>query len=185
MKTVYLIHGWGDNQNSNWFPWIKKELEKKNFKVIIPNMPNTDKPKIEEWVSHLKKVIKGTNENTYFIGHSLGCQAILRYLELTNKKVGGAIFVAGWFNLKNLEDEELLVAKPWIETPINFDKIKKNLKLTVFLSENDPFNCLKENKTMFETKLGAKVKIIEKAGHFVIGDGANELLIVLNELLNM
>ena len=64
----------------------------------------------------------------------MGCQAILRYLEkLENKKIGGAIFVAGWFNLSEFtfkeepadEEEERNIAKPWLETPMNFKKIKE------------------------------------------------------------
>ena len=33
------------------------------------------------------------DENTYFVGHSIGCQAIMRYLESVDvKKIGGVLF---------------------------------------------------------------------------------------------
>ena len=65
-------------------------------------MPNTNSPKIEKWVGFLEKNIKSADTDTYFIGHSIGCQTILRYLERLpeSTKVGGVVFVAGWFNLK-------------------------------------------------------------------------------------
>jgi len=38
MKRVFVIHGWGGNPYKEWFPWIKKELEKNGFKVEIPEV---------------------------------------------------------------------------------------------------------------------------------------------------
>ena len=37
-------------------------------------MPNTANPKIEEWVDYLNSKVDLLNEETYFIGHSIGCQ---------------------------------------------------------------------------------------------------------------
>ena len=126
MKRVFLIHGWSGNPKEPWFVWIKKELEKRNFKVTIPKMPNPDYPKIDVWVNFLKRVIKNPDKNTYLIGHSIGCQTILRYLEKLNKKIGGCVFVAGFFNLDNLETKkEQKIARPWLKKNINFYKIKK------------------------------------------------------------
>mgnify|MGYP001607242926 CR=1 FL=1 len=189
MKNIYIIHRWDGNPNSDWYPWIKKELENKNFKIIILEMPNTSKPIINAWVNKLKETIKNVDENTYFIGHSIGCQTIMRYLEQLpeNTKIGGAIFVAGWFNLANLEGEEVeAIAKSWIETPIKFNKIKNKIKdLIVILSNNEPYNFVKENSKIFNEKLNAKIIIENKKGHFTEEDGVKELPIVLNKLLEM
>ena len=74
---------------------FKKEFEKKGFKVEVPVMPNTSKPEINAWVSHLKKIVGELNEDTYFIGHSIGCQTIMRFLERENYtgKIGKVIFL--------------------------------------------------------------------------------------------
>ena len=81
----------------------------------------------------------------------------------------------------NLEKEELPIAKPWLETKIDFNKIKKVLaNLTVILSDNDPYDCLEENKKIFREKLNAKV-IIEHKGHFTSDDGVTELPVILEE----
>ncbi len=51
MKKIYLIHGWGGSDSSEgWFGWLKEKAKEKEFEVISFNMPNTDKPVIEEWV---------------------------------------------------------------------------------------------------------------------------------------
>ncbi|MBU1255325.1 alpha/beta hydrolase, partial [Patescibacteria group bacterium] len=120
-------------------------------------------------------------------GHSIGCQAILRYLEsLDNKKIGGIIFVAGFFKLTNLEtEEEKEIAKPWLETPIDFDKVKKvTNKITAIFSDNDSFVPLEVNKKIFEEKLEAKIIIEQNKGHFNEDSGIFEIPVVLKILLD-
>lgn len=122
-KRAFIIHGWDGYPEEGWFPWLKKELEKKGFVVSVPAMPEPGEPNIEAWVSHLAHIVGNVDENTFFVGHSIGCQAILRYLETLpeNIKVGGAVFVAGFFTLTNVDSsEEKEIAKPWLETPIDF-----------------------------------------------------------------
>jgi len=187
-KRLFIIHGWNFDPKMHWYPWIKKEFEKKGFKVEVPVMPNTSKPEINAWVSHLKKIVGELNEDTYFIGHSIGCQTIMRFLEKENYngKIGKVIFVAGWFKLGNLEDEEVKeIANPWINTPINFNKVKEKISnLTVFLSSNEPYNYIEKNKMTFEEKLKAKVIILDNKGHFTEEDGVNKLPEVLKEINN-
>ncbi len=174
MKKVYLIHGWGGSDSSEgWFGWLKKELKERKIELTVFNMPNTDYPKIEEWTTFLKEKIKETeiDSETYFIGHSIGCQTILRYLEkLPEKmKIAGCIFIAGWFNLIEecyTNDEERQIAKPWIEKKIDIEKAKihTNNFLAIF-SDNDNCVPLSDSK-IFKEKLGAKVVIKHNEGHF-------------------
>jgi len=123
------------------------------------------------------------DKETIFIGHSMGCQALLRYVEKLplGSKVRCLIFVAGWFNLANLENEEVKrIAKPWIRTPINFNNIKQKARtITVFLSDNEPYGYSKENEQIFKEKLGAAVVIEENKGHFTYEDGVTEVPEVL------
>lgn len=172
MKKIYLVHGWGGNPDSEaWFPWLKAELKGRNIKLDVLEMPNPEQPKIEEWVAVLEKKAKGLDEETYFIGHSIGCQAILRFLEkLPDKiRIRGCVFVAGWFNLKESayeEEEEKEIAKPWINSPIDLKKVKKHAKsfLAIF-SEDDECVPLSDSKT-FKEKLNAEIIIKKNEGHF-------------------
>src|SRR3989338_5705049 len=120
MKRVFIVHGWGGSSHSGWQPWLKTALEKLGYQVFCPDMPDTDTPIIDKWVNHLAETVGVPDSETFFIGHSIGCQTILRYLETIDTPVGGAVFVAGWFNLENMEsDEEKETAGPWIETLMN------------------------------------------------------------------
>ena len=186
-KRAFIIHGWGGHPNEGWLLWLQKELTDKGFQVISPAMPETENPKIQEWVSFLAAQVGEVDSDTYFIGHSIGCQTIMRFLQGVpeDKKVGGAIFVAGWFYLDNMEDEEeKQIAKPWIETPINFDAIKKVLsRLVVVLSDNEHYGYVLENKIKFEESLGAQVIIEHSKGHFTEEDSVFQIPVVLEKIL--
>lgn len=163
MKKIIMVHGWGGN--SSYFDDLKKELEEK-AEVIALDMPDTDNPRIESWVNYLDKKVR-INEETYFIGHSIGCQAIMRYLENLpkNAMVNGVFFIAGWVNLKGLDSYEKLIAKPWLETPVDFNKVKEHCKkIMAIFSDDDPYVSL-DNVNLFKDKLGAKTKLLNNKEH--------------------
>ena len=95
MKHAYIIHGWGGNPNEPMLVWLKKELGKNGFNVTAPKMPNPEEPEIGPWVNKISEIVS-PDEEIYFIGHSIGCQTILRYLERLDKnvKVKGVILIA-------------------------------------------------------------------------------------------
>lgn len=183
MKKIILVHGWGATSKSDFFPWLKAQLKENGCEVIAPDMPDTESPDITKWVSKLTEVTGIPDTNTYFIGHSIGCQTILRYLERVDAQVGGAIFVAGWFNLDNLEDEEAVeIAKPWVETPIDTLKLKNVLpNSTLIISDNDPYGCFDENRERFSQFVTREV-VVPNAGHFNPEDGYAEIPLVIEEL---
>lgn len=183
MKKVIIVHRWAGGSKDDWRPWLKDELEKLGCRVFVPQMPDTDEPVIEKWVNKLVEVVGQPDADTYFVGHSIGCQTILRYLEKMNTPVGGAVFVAGWFNLENLEDEDAKeIARPWIETPIDLAKVKSVLPVaTLIISENDPYGCLEENRQKF-SEIVTKEIVIPSAGHFTTEDGYEKFPVVLDEL---
>lgn len=185
MKRVFIIHRWSGGPDDDWRPWLKVELEKLGFKVFVPEMPDTDTPVIEKWVKYLSDLVGIADEDTYFVGHSIGCQTILRYLENVNRPVGSAVFVAGWFDLKNLEDSDAKeIAEPWIKRPIDLGKVRKVLpKSTLIISDNDPYGCFEENKKKF-AELDSKIIVLHNAGHITREDGYSELPEVLEEFKN-
>lgn len=168
MKRIFLIHGWGGSPDGGWFSWLKKSLTEKGYTVVAPLMPDPETPKIEEWVAHLSEVVGEPDKDTYFVGHSVGCQTIIRYLEtIAPQKVGGAFFVAGWFNLKQLEGpEEEMVARSWIKTPIDFAKVKMTTKnFFALFSDNDPWVPTTEAE-LFRKNLGAEISVLQDKKHF-------------------
>ena len=163
MKRVFIIHCWDGRPNYCWYPWVKKELEKNGFQVVVPAMPETETPKMDKWVPELRKLVGSPDKNTYLVGHSVGCITILRYLESLEKieKIGGAILVAGFTD--DLGYKEI---KNFFETPIDFEKIKSHCENFIAIhSDNDPYVPLKHGD-IFKEKLNAKLIVKHKMGHF-------------------
>ena len=168
MKRVIIVHRWDGNPEADWYQWLKEELERMNVKVEILAMPHPERPEIRSWTDAIKKQVKNPDKETYFIGHSVGCQAILRYLQTLpeNTRIGGCLLVAGWLKLNELEtEEEREIAGPWFKDDINFNKIKKMGQITALFSDDDPFVPL-NNKDMFENELDADVIVEKKMGHY-------------------
>src|SRR3989338_5376504 len=82
MKRAFLIHGWYGNPNNHWFPWLALELKARSFDVSAPQMPHAPKPGVKEWLEFLKEYVGKPDKDTYFVGNSLGCIALVRYIEL-------------------------------------------------------------------------------------------------------
>jgi len=190
MKRVFIIHGWDGSPSEPMLRGLRRQLEENGFVVSVPEMPIPDTPEIGVWVEKLNKIVTKPDKNTYFIGHSIGCQAILRYIEKLplGAKIGGMVFIAPWMSLKpeSFENDEAReIAKPWIETPMNFVRIKMRFKKIVCIfSDNDPFVPLSD-KEIFEKKLGAEIITEHKKSHFRGEDNIKELPIALKKFMEI
>jgi len=178
---VVLVHGWDGNPYDSWKPWLKNELERRSIQWIAPQFSGGESPELSKWIRTIKKEINEVNSKTYFIGHSLGCIAILRYLEQLpkNKKVGGCVFVAGFCS--NLEPELDNFTSPFINIP---NILKHTSRFVVIGSHDDdavPFSKILELQKTFN----ARLVIDEGKGHFSEGDGIKELPSVLHALLEI
>ena len=187
-KRVFIIHSWSGSPDEPLYRWLKSELEKKGFEVVVPEMPEPEEPEIEAWVSKLKEIVGEQTKDTILVGHSIGCQTILRYLEKLHPGalVGGVVFIAPWLTLSNLEsDEERRVAGPWLNTSIKeTDVVKHTPKITAIFSDNDPF-VPSENIELFKKKFNAEVIIEREKGHFTTNDGVEKLESALNAILEI
>ncbi len=181
-KRVFLIHGWEGYPEEGWRPWLKNELEKRDFTVSAPAMPDTKHPQMEAWLEHLKKIVGTPNKDCYFVGHSLGCITILRYLETlkADQKVGGVVLVAGFTS--NLGYKEL---ESFFTKPIDWEKIKSHgQKFIAIHSDDDPYVSLHYGN-FFKEKLGAKLIVEHKMKHFSGDDGITTLPSALKAILEL
>ena len=190
MKRVFIVHGWEGNPEEGWFPWLKKELESRGFFVSVPQLPNTDEPRINNWVPALKEAVGIADEQTYFVGHSMGCQTISRYLESLSEdvKVGGAVFVAGFFKrLTNIENDEITrsVVDEWLNATLDLEKVKNHLKKSVAIFSDDDLYVPLDNQEDFINKLGSKIIIEQAKGHFSGSKGIVKLPSVLESILEI
>lgn len=189
MKRIFIIHGWGGYPTEGWFPWLKAELEQKGFQVFVPELPDTDHPKIENWIPALTSAVGTPDSETFFVGHSMGCQVIARYLETLPEttQAGGAVFFAGFFKrLTGFDDtNELIIWNTWCSAPLDFAKVKAHLpKSIAIFSDNDPF-VPADNQADFKNKLGSKIIVEHSMGHFSASDGIKQLPRALSAVLEL
>lgn len=187
-KRVFIVHGWEGHPQEGWFPWLKKELEARGFEVQVPQLPEADKPRLENWILALAQAVGTPDQQTYFVGHSMGAKTISCYLQTlpANVNVGGAVFVAGFFKRLTLDvSEEKPIADAFISFPVDFQKVKLHLpKSFAIFSDDDPYVPL-DNQDDFRDKLGSEIVIMHARGHFSKSSGITELPIALEKVLEL
>jgi predicted alpha/beta hydrolase family esterase len=162
MKRIFIIHGWNAKPEQGWRPWLKSRLEEKGYTVEIPAMPSPLTPSQDKWIKKLQETVGVPDKNCYFVGHSLGCITILKYLETINTKVGGAVLVAGF-----LDGMGYPMIGSFFKVPVNTGKIKKNCSnFSVLHSEDDKLVNIKYAQDLAE-KLGAVLTVEKKSGHYI------------------
>lgn len=164
MKNAVILHGTLNSSKDNWFPWLKKQLEEKGYRVFLPDLPGADKPQIDRYNKFLLKNWE-YNSETILIGHSSGAVATLGLLEVLPKKVvvKRAILVAAFKDDLNWKPTKELFLKPF-----DFEKIKAHCKEFVLISsDDDPYVSLEHGK-YFEEKLGVPLVILKGQKHFSV-----------------
>jgi len=184
MKHAIIVHGFKGKPDTNWKPWLKRELEGEGFVVNVPEMPNTDYPEVLAWVSKLASTVGNVNDEIYLIGHSLGCITILKYLEKLDARVRikACVFVAGFgekFEGYNGGHDS------FFEESVDWEKVKSHCdEFYVIHSKDDP-NVPFSQRLLFGTNLDANTTEFDGMGHFGSADGVFEIPIVKEIILGL
>lgn len=160
MKNVIVFHGYSETPESYWYPYLKKELKAKDYKVIIPQLPNTNDPKLHEQLGFSLKNIS-FNRDSILIGHSSGVPLILALLEKIDIKVMKSILVAGYTTaLKTVPDDPKNIKDSY-----DWNLIKKHCERFIIINaDNDPWGADDKQGKKMHRNLGGKL-IINHEGH--------------------
>lgn len=82
MENVLLIHGF--NGIPKIFDYLKKELEKKNYNVFIPEFPVREKITVEGYFKIFDKYKDIFNSNLIVVAHSIGNAMFIKYISKNN-----------------------------------------------------------------------------------------------------
>lgn len=170
-KQALILHAWYSKPENNWYPWLKKELERKDYEVLLPELPtmNTDLPDLSKLIKYTHNLI---DNETVIVGHSLSGVLALRIGEFLKYKK--AIIVAGW-DYDDLYPQHKLFWKD----KIKHARIIKNVEERIIIhSDNDPYLTAFQAENMSK-RLGAKFILVKSAGHFTIKDRMTELSQIL------
>ena len=179
MNTCFIIHGSFGDSHEHWIPWLKAELEKKNFEVITPDFPiGKDAQFYDSWKEILDKFKNKINKNTIFIGRSIAPIFIVKYILESNLKIKALYSVSGFNGYINIPDYDYVNKTFFLDEIKNFERLCH--KRVCFLSKNDPYVPY-YLLDMFSKNIRAKRYVIEDAGHFNTDSGYGQF----QELLNL
>lgn len=177
MKRAYLIHGWGGEPNEGFRPWLTKELEMRGYTVTSPKLPDANTPKMDEQLRFIQTLIQNPDDETVLVGHSLGCNLILRFLDALppETRVGTTVLVAPAINaIVGLTKDEEAIAAPWLEDTIHIERVKKvGGTMTALFSDNDPHIPL-STVELLKQDYGMSVVIEHNKGHYSESDPVHE-----------
>jgi hypothetical protein len=171
MRRLRIVPRWGGNPESDFYPWLARALAERSpaafSDVRALAMPNPSLPTIDGWVGRLSTELdSATAPETVLLAHSVGCQALLRYLASLpdGVKYRGALLVAGWLWIDKPWDS----IRPWLETSPDLARARAAVgEIVVLLSDNDPFTAdFEANKRAWEERARARVVVVPGAKHF-------------------
>ena len=184
-KRAFIIHGYLSHPKEAWLPWLENQLEARGYVVSVPAMPHPEYPVIREWIDFIAQRVGEPDEMTVMIGHSIGAQAVLRYLETLarrGKSVARTVLVAGtfptWNSLKDVakETEGNPALVLWYTQGIDPSGLKNAAgQCTVIFSDNDSYIDVEKAKTVFRATLDPHIIVERGKGHFNEDDQVTEL----------
>lgn len=150
-QKVLLIHGFEASPETNWFKWMKRQLDPHGFEVLIPKLPDSKNPEMDEWLEALQPYVDQMGEDDIVVAHSLGTKAVLHAIEKTKvKKIGhlfliasaiGEIELRDWGKLfAQMPEKDITALKFFWTAPLNWKKISEKVGSgQVVVSDNDKF----------------------------------------------
>jgi len=174
MKQIILIHGLPDKEeilddvfpspsNAHWFPWIQKQLTKKDVLCQSLEMPKSYDPTYSEHKRVLDQM--EISDETILVGHSCGGGFLLRYLsdrkDLKPKKV---ILVAPWLDLEG-SLKELNPQSDYFNFKID-TALTDRTDLRCMYSTDDSKDILKSVDTIKEKLPDIKMSVFTNKKHF-------------------
>ena len=185
MANIFIIHGAYGNPNENWFPWLKRELEKLGHNVIVPSFPTPKGQTLESWMDVFEDYEQYLDENSVVVGHSLGPAFLLSVLETIDHSIKAAVFVAGFigkFTGKYADPKFDEINKTFAEKSFDWVKIKQNCRhFSVFHSDNDPYVPIQKGKEL-ASHLGVELKVVMNARHFNEAAGYTKFELLLKHI---
>ncbi len=182
-KNYLLIHGSFGSPFSNWIPYLRQEIEKRNLDVYTPDFPiGVGYQNYNNWAKLLKCYLGAgiLNENTIIFAHSIAPIFICKFLVENKIKVKRLVFVCGFNNYLGIDKDYDAV-----NVSMYFDNLAdvKNYcdDIVCFYSDNDPYVKYEAEKEFADTIANNQI-VIKNGGHLNSESGYNKFSDLINFL---
>lgn len=177
-KNCIIIHGCPSDEEAakdpsartydkHWLPWTKRELNAQGVITETPLMPEPWAPVYDKFKQEFEKY--EVNEDTVLIGHSCGCNFLVRWLGDTKRKINKLILVAPWKIANDASDSE----KAFYDHSIDRTIADRVGEIVFFTSDNEREDG-KKGLAMYHEALGGKVVNLPTHGHYILRDMGTE-----------
>jgi predicted alpha/beta hydrolase family esterase len=191
MKQVILIHGlpdkeevtgdmWTSPSNAHWFPWVQKQLTRRDILCQTLEMPSSYNPIYKDHERVLNQMEIG--DETILVGHSCGGGFLLRYFsEHTNLKPKKIILVAPWLDPENYL-KELNPNSDYFDFTINTSLMNRTDLYCMYSTDDE--NYILDSVKMIQEKI-PDMNMVEFSdkGHFTEPDLGSKEFPELLELI--
>jgi hypothetical protein len=169
MKRAVILHGTDGKPQDNWFPWLKSQLEAKDFKVWVPNLPNNHTPNRHVYNDFLFSSSWDFKDNLV-IGHSSGAVTILNLLADDRcPPVKAGVLVGAWAHMDGTDLDRDQFKDLFPADGFDFSEIKPKAGEFIFLhSDIDPYCPLDQAKWLAK-QTDAEIIIIPGGQHLSSG----------------
>jgi predicted alpha/beta hydrolase family esterase len=164
MKTAYIFHDAFNDQFSDWYPWMKTELEKLGYVTFVPQFPTPAGQSYQSWRAVMKNYIDTFDGETILIGHGTGGTFALRLAQELTKKIRGVFLVASYAEpIGHAGYDRINTA--FFDAEFNWGTIKNNVQTVgVITGSDDPFVPMEITERLAKN-LGQTVVTIPDGGH--------------------
>lgn len=180
-KRLVIVHGFTAAPEHHWFPWLKQQAVQSGLNVTVPRLPDSQAPQPESWLDALEDSIGEPDENSWLVGHSLGCITLLNYLtqRYPGAAAGGLLLVSGFSEpVPGLEMLDSFTRKP-----VNADSVIARIPQRVVIGSLNDEIVPPEYSLRLSKQLSAPFYALPDHGHFLARDGVTELPLI-TRLLN-
>lgn len=184
MRTAFIFHGTGADQDMHWFPWLKEELEKEGFNVVIPDFPTPENQSRKNWLDVFEEYDELLDDEAVLIGHSTGAVFILNVLQRYDQEVAGCFLVAGFKGTLGSEKFDPL-NKSFAERDFNWKELRqKGREFFLYHSEDDPYVPIEKAEDL-KADLNGQLKRYSDRKHINQESGFTEFQDLLTDILEL
>ncbi|KZM36244.1 RBBP9/YdeN family alpha/beta hydrolase [Oerskovia enterophila] len=173
---IVVVHGLGATAVSHWFGALQERYTPYGIEVVVPDLPDSQAPDLDTWLSRLAEVVGAIDERTVLVGHSLGCVSILQHLAARDDdwRLGGLALVAGFVEqVPGIPEVDHFVARETDPAGI----AARTARRLVVSADDDPVVPRRLTEDLARG-LDADLIVVDGAGHFLARGGFDRLAVL-------
>lgn len=169
-KSAIILHGRATRKlyydpstpsmsNSDWLPWLQKQLLVRDIMAHTPEIPLSFEPKWEPWLREVERY--EITPQTILVGHSAGGGFWVRYLsEHPKLQVGKVLLVAPWIDVE--EDDP----NGFMDFKVDPDIAERTKGLAIFHLTDDGDEIKRTVRVLRSRLNDISYREFEGRGHF-------------------